>query len=63
MSGVSFRPSTASNVPRLSELVRAAHRLYVEQLAGPQRPMTDDYAEGVRSHRVIVVVDPSHQGT
>jgi ribosomal protein S18 acetylase RimI-like enzyme len=38
----------------LTELVRAAYGHYVDRLGGPPRPMTDDYAEVVRSHRVTV---------
>jgi ribosomal protein S18 acetylase RimI-like enzyme len=41
-------------VPRLTELVRAAYGHYVERLDGPPRPMTDDYAEVIRTRRVIV---------
>jgi ribosomal protein S18 acetylase RimI-like enzyme len=51
---LSLRPAKAADVVRLSELVRAAYRHYVERLGGPPRPMTDDYAEVVRTHRVIV---------
>jgi ribosomal protein S18 acetylase RimI-like enzyme len=54
MSGVRLRPAKAADVPRLTELVHAAYGHYVERLGGPPRPMTDDYAEVVRSHRVIV---------
>jgi ribosomal protein S18 acetylase RimI-like enzyme len=54
LSGVRLRPATVADVPRLTELVQAAYRHYVERLAGPPRPMTDDYAEVVRTHRVIV---------
>jgi ribosomal protein S18 acetylase RimI-like enzyme len=54
MTEVSLRPATASDVPRLSEVVRAAYGHYVPRLGGPPRPMTDDYAEVVRTHRVIV---------
>jgi ribosomal protein S18 acetylase RimI-like enzyme len=54
MMEVSLRPATASDVPRLSEVVRAAYGHYVPRLGGPPRPMTDDYAEVVRTHRVIV---------
>ena len=54
MSGVSLRPATAADVQRLSDLVRAAYAHYVERLGGPPRPLTDDYAEVVRTHRVIV---------
>jgi ribosomal protein S18 acetylase RimI-like enzyme len=54
LSGVSLRPATAADVPRLSELVRAAYGHYVGRLGGPPRPMTDDYAEVVRTRRVTV---------
>jgi ribosomal protein S18 acetylase RimI-like enzyme len=54
LSGVSLRPATLADAPRLSELVRAAYAHYVERLGGPPRPMTDDYAEVGRSRRVIV---------
>jgi ribosomal protein S18 acetylase RimI-like enzyme len=54
LSGVRLRPATEADVPRLTELVRAAYSHYVERLGGPPRPMTDDYAGVVRSHRVTV---------
>ena len=54
MTGVSLRPATAADVPSLTELVRAAYAHYVLRLGGLPRPMTDDYAEVVRTHRVIV---------
>jgi ribosomal protein S18 acetylase RimI-like enzyme len=54
LNGVSLRPATAADVPRLSELVRMAYGHYVERLGEPPRPMTDDYAEVVRTHDVIV---------
>jgi ribosomal protein S18 acetylase RimI-like enzyme len=54
LSGVSLRPATATDVPRLTELVNAAYAHYVERLGDPPRPMTDDYAEVVRSARVTV---------
>ena len=54
MSGVSLRPATVADVPRLSELVQAAYGHYVERLGGPPRPMTDDYAEVVRTNQVTV---------
>jgi ribosomal protein S18 acetylase RimI-like enzyme len=53
-SGVSLRQATEADVPRLTELVGAAYGPYVERLGGPPRPMTDDYAEVVRSREVIV---------
>ncbi|MGH2969266.1 MAG: GNAT family N-acetyltransferase [Solirubrobacteraceae bacterium] len=49
-----LRPAKAADVPRLTELVQAAYGHYVERLGGPPRPMTDDYADVVRSHRVTV---------
>jgi ribosomal protein S18 acetylase RimI-like enzyme len=49
-----LRPATAADAPRLSELVWAAYGHYVERLGEPPRPMTDDYADVVRSRRVIV---------
>jgi ribosomal protein S18 acetylase RimI-like enzyme len=52
--GVSLRPATAADAPGLTELVRTAYAHYVERLGGPPRPMTDDYAEVLRHHRVIV---------
>ena len=54
MTDLTLRPATAADVPRLSELVRAAYGHYVERLGRPPRPMTDDYADVVRSRRVIV---------
>jgi ribosomal protein S18 acetylase RimI-like enzyme len=54
LSAVSLRPATAADVPRLTELVGAAYGHYVERLGGPPRPMTDDYAEVLRRHRVVV---------
>jgi ribosomal protein S18 acetylase RimI-like enzyme len=53
-TGVSLRPATVSDVPRLTELVRAAYGHYVERLGGPPRPMTDDYADVLRRHSVTV---------
>ena len=52
--GAWLRPATAADVPRLTELVQAAYGHYVERLGRPPRPMTDDYADAVRSHRVTV---------
>jgi len=51
---VSLRPAAAADVPRLTEVARAAYERYVARLGGPPRPMTDDYAEVVRTHRVVV---------
>jgi ribosomal protein S18 acetylase RimI-like enzyme len=38
----------------LTELVRAAYAHYVPRLGGLPRPLTDDYAEVVRTRRVTV---------
>jgi ribosomal protein S18 acetylase RimI-like enzyme len=54
VTGISLRRATAADVPRLTELVHGAYSHYVERIGGPPRPMTDDYAQVVRSHRVIV---------
>lgn len=53
-TGVSLRPATVSDVPRLTELVRVAYGHYVERLGGPPRPMTDDYADVLRRYSVTV---------
>jgi ribosomal protein S18 acetylase RimI-like enzyme len=49
-----LRPARETDVPRLAELVQAAYGHYVERIGGPPRPMTDDYAEVVRSFDVTV---------
>jgi ribosomal protein S18 acetylase RimI-like enzyme len=49
-----LRPATAADVPRLTELAQAAYGQYVERLGRPPRPMTDDYADVVRSYGVTV---------
>jgi ribosomal protein S18 acetylase RimI-like enzyme len=54
VTGVSLRPATAADVPKLTELVHAAYSPYIERLGGPPRPMTDDYATVVRTHHVMV---------
>ena len=53
MSSLSLRPATAADVPRLTELVEAAYGHYVPRLGEPPRPMTEDYAEVVRTHQVV----------
>jgi ribosomal protein S18 acetylase RimI-like enzyme len=53
-SAPSFRPATAADVPRVTELVEAAYGHYVERMGGPPRPMTDDYDAVVRSHQATV---------
>lgn len=54
MSGVRLRPGSEADVPRLTELARAAYGHYVERIGGPPRPMIDDYVEVVREHDVTV---------
>jgi ribosomal protein S18 acetylase RimI-like enzyme len=54
MSGARLRPASAADAARLTELVQAAYGHYVERLGGPPRPLTDDYADVVRSQRVVV---------
>jgi ribosomal protein S18 acetylase RimI-like enzyme len=59
VTGSVLRPATVTDAPRLTELVQAAYGHYVERLGGRPRPMTDDYAEVVRSFRVTVA---EHEG-
>jgi ribosomal protein S18 acetylase RimI-like enzyme len=54
VTGVRLRPATPADVPRLTELVQAAYGHYVERLGGPPGPLTEDYAEVVRSGQVTV---------
>ena len=54
MSGVSLRSATAGDVPKLTELVDTAYGHYVSRIGEPPRPMTEDYAEVVRTHPVVV---------
>jgi len=54
VSGLRLRPAAPADAPRLNELVQAAYGHYVERLGGPPRPMTDNYAEVVRDHSVVV---------
>jgi len=54
MNDLQLRPATAGDAGALTELVDAAYRHYVERIGGRPRPMTDDYAEVVRSGRVTV---------
>jgi ribosomal protein S18 acetylase RimI-like enzyme len=49
-----LRPATSADVPAIAALVAAAYGHYVERIGGPPRPMTDDYAEVVRTQRVTV---------
>lgn len=54
MTSVSLRPATLADVPGLTQLVQAAYGHYVERIGGVPGPLTDDYAEVVRTRRVTV---------
>jgi ribosomal protein S18 acetylase RimI-like enzyme len=54
--GTALRRATATDVPRLTELVRSAYGHYVDRIGARPRPMTDDYADVVRTHQVIVAL-------
>jgi ribosomal protein S18 acetylase RimI-like enzyme len=49
-----LRAAAEADVPRLSELVRAAYGVYVPRMGREPRPMGDDYAAAVREHEVVV---------
>jgi ribosomal protein S18 acetylase RimI-like enzyme len=49
-----LRDAHASDVPRLTALVEAAYRPWIERIDAIPRPMKDDYAEVVRTRRVTV---------
>jgi ribosomal protein S18 acetylase RimI-like enzyme len=49
-----LRAASESDVPRLSELARAAYGVYVARMGREPRPMVDDYAAVVRDRDVVV---------
>lgn len=49
-----FRPATAADAERVSDLVHAAYGHWVERLGMRPRPMTDDYDEVIRLANVTV---------
>lgn len=51
---VRLRAVTEADVPRLSELARAAYGVYVPRMGREPRPMVDDYAAVVRDRDVVV---------
>jgi ribosomal protein S18 acetylase RimI-like enzyme len=53
-SEVRLRSATAADAPRLKVVAQAAYGHYVARLGGPPRPITDDYADVVRSRQVAV---------
>lgn len=50
----SLRSADGSDASNVAELVDAAYGHYVERIGGPPGPMTDDYAEVIRSYQVTV---------
>jgi len=54
LSDVRLRAGAAADVPRLTDLVRAAYGHYVARLGRPPRPLVDDYAAVVRGGGVTV---------
>jgi ribosomal protein S18 acetylase RimI-like enzyme len=52
--GIALRTATQADVPRLTEIARAAYGHYVERIGAPPRPLTDDYADVVRDFDVTV---------
>jgi GNAT superfamily N-acetyltransferase len=53
----SFRPAGAADASNVAELVDVAYGHYVERIGMLPGPMTDDYDEVIRTHRVTVVED------
>ncbi|HZA83931.1 MAG TPA: GNAT family N-acetyltransferase [Actinomycetes bacterium] len=49
-----FRPAAAADAAKVAELVDAAYGHYVERIGGLPGPMTDDYAELIRTRQVRV---------
>lgn len=49
-----LRAATEVDVPRLSELVRAAYSVYVPRMGREPRPMVDDYLTVVRERDVVL---------
>jgi len=54
MSIMRLRAATEVDVPRLSELVRAAYSVYVPRMGREPRPMVDDYLTVVRERDVVL---------
>jgi len=50
----SFRPAIGGDASKVSALVNAAYGHYVERIGMLPGPMTDDYAEVIRSSQVTV---------
>jgi GNAT superfamily N-acetyltransferase len=58
--GYSIRSAGGSDAQEVAELVDAAYRAYVERIGTLPGPMTDDYAQVIRDHRVTVVESDQH---
>ena len=50
----SLRPATREDTAKVTALINAAYRHYVERIGMVPRPMTDDYAEVIQNDRVTV---------
>ena len=50
----SFRPAVEADASKVTALANAAYGHYVERIGMLPRPMTDDYAEVIRSSQVVV---------
>jgi ribosomal protein S18 acetylase RimI-like enzyme len=49
-----FRPANAEDASKVARLVDEAYRHYVERIGHPPGPMTEDYIDVIRNHRVTV---------
>jgi GNAT superfamily N-acetyltransferase len=54
MATPTFRPATDEDASKVAGLVGAAYRHYVERIGGRPGPMTEDYAEVIRTRQVTV---------
>jgi ribosomal protein S18 acetylase RimI-like enzyme len=54
MATFTFRPATDEDASKVASLVDDAYGQYVERIGGPPGPMTEDYAEVIRSRHVTV---------
>lgn len=56
MDGYPLRPATDEDTAELAALAKAAYGHYVERIGMAPRPMSDDYAEVIRTQRVTVAL-------
>jgi N-acetylglutamate synthase-like GNAT family acetyltransferase len=54
LGAYALRPAGASDASAVAQLVDAAYGHYVDRIGGLPGPMTEDYAEVIRNHQVIV---------